>query len=417
MTSLLFAFLIAMAPAPKDAPAPNWLEFRGPDGTGHYTGPKLPSTWSPTTNVVWKTEIAGKGWSSPILVNGLLIQTTAVAKGSDHDLRVIAIDAESGKVKWDKSAFVRTSTEAGKMHAKNSYASPTPVSDGKIVIAHFGHMGTACYDLAGKELWKTDKYSYDPQHGNGNSPILVDDNVIFSCDGNDQQYIVALNKTTGKEVWKTQRNTPARLKFSFATAQLIEHKGKKLIISPASDIVAAYDPKTGKEIWRVKYPVPGWSLIARPVYGNGLLFICTGYVTQHLMAIDPEGSGDITKTNVKWVARKFVPNTPTPLIVGEELYTIADQGTMSCLDAKTGKVHWAERLKGKAFSASPILSDGKIYITSEDGIGSVIAADKTKLDVIQTNDMKEKTFASIVPANGAIYLRTETTLFKFADKK
>jgi outer membrane protein assembly factor BamB len=147
------------------------------------------------------------------------------------------------------------------------------------------------------------------------------------------------------------------------------------------------------------------------------VFICTGYVNQHVMAIDPSGRGDITKTHVKWTLKKHAPNTPTPLAIGNELYIISDQGTMSCLDAKTGTVHWAERLKGKAFSSSPIAADGKIYITSEDGIGSVIAADKTKLDVLHLNDMKEKTFATFVPANGALYLRTESTLFKFVEKK
>jgi outer membrane protein assembly factor BamB len=369
-------------------------------------------------NAEWKTPIDGKGWSSPIVVGDQLILTSAKANDrGGQDLHVHALDKRAGKILWNTKVFSKSSGEVGKMHAKNSYASPTAVSDGKLIIVHFGHMGTACLDPLGKILWQTEKYKYDPQHGNGNSPILVDKNVVFSCDGNDQQFLVALDLATGKEVWKTHRNTNARLKFSFATAQLIEHQGQRQIISPASDFVAAYDPANGKELWRVKYPVAGWSVIPRPVYGEGLVFICTGYVTQHVMAIDPSGTGDVTSTHVKWTSRKFAPNTPTPLLVGTELYTISDQGTMSCYDAKTGKVHWAERLRGKAFSASPIYSDGKIYITSEDGIGQVIAADKTKLEILQINDMKEKTFATLVPDNGALYLRTESALFKFVDKK
>jgi len=420
MAPFVYAAFLALipiaAPAPKAVAEAAWMEFRGPDGIGHYTGPQLPTAWGPDKNVAWKTPIPGKGWSSPILVKGLLILTSAVEKGSDQDLRVIAVDAASGKVKWNESVFVQPPAKTGKMHAKNSLASPTAVSDGELVIVHFGHMGTACYDLGGKQQWATEKYSYDPQHGNGNSPILVGNNVIFSCDGNDKQFLVALDKKTGKEIWKTERNTPGKLKFSFATAQLIEHKGKKLIVSPASDIVAAYDPETGKEVWRVRYPVPGWSVIPRPVYVDGLVVVCTGYVNQHVIAIDPEGTGDISKTNIKWMYKKFAPNTPTPLVVGHDLYTISDQGTMSCLEAKTGEVRWSERLRGRAYSASPILADGKIYVTSEDGIGLVIAADPQKLDVVAENAMKEKTFATFVPAAGALYLRTESTLYKFEQK-
>jgi outer membrane protein assembly factor BamB len=414
------ATLAIAAPIPKADDTADWLEFRGPDGTGHYKGAPLPIAWGPDKNVTWKTPIPGAGWSSPILLRGKLVLTTAVPVGDgekpDYELRALCIDAKSGKIEWNELIFLEKGATTPIPHKKNSHASPTAVSDGERIVVHFGHMGTAALDLTGKILWKNDKYPYEHQHGNGASPILAEGNVVFSCDAKANPFVLALDIKTGKEAWKTDRAMPASLKFSFATSQLIEHKGVKMIVSPASDYCAAYDPKTGKEIWRVKYPKPGWSLICRPVYSNGLVFVATGYVNQHMIAIDPSGTGDLTD-KVAWKTSKFAPNTPTPLAVGDELYMLSDQGTLSCLDAKTGTVHWSERIKGGAFSSSPILADGLIYITSESGVGQVVKANKAKLEVVSESDMKEKTFASFVPSGGALYLRTETALFKFESKK
>ena len=420
MTPLaLSAALLMFGAAPIKPEAAEWLEFRGPNGVGHYEGPAVPTAWGPDKNVAWKLPLPGAGWSSPILVRGKLILTTAVPIGStekpDYELRVVCVDAKTGKLDWNEQVFLEKAS-VSQPHKKNSHASPTPVSDGERLIVHFGHMGTAALDLAGKVLWKNDSYTYEPQHGNGGSPILAEGNVVFSCDGRDKQFVVAIDAKTGKEAWKTDRNMSGLLKFSFATAQLIEHGGKKMIVSAASDWCAGYDPKTGKEIWRVKYPKSGWSLITRPVYAHGLVFISSGYVNQHLLAIKPEGTGDITD-KIVWSTSKFATNTPTPLIIGDELYMLADQGMLSCLDAKTGALHWASRIKGGAYSSSPILVNGKIYITSETGVGLVIQPNKKELEVLAENDMKEKTFATFLPDKGALYLRTESTLFKFEEKK
>jgi len=413
--------MLSADPAPKSPDAAEWLEFRGPNGVGHYDGPTVPTAWGPDKNVAWKAAIPGAGWSSPIVWRNKLILTTAVPSGNsdkpDYELRVVCVDAKSRKIDWNEQIFLEKAT-VSQPHKKNSHASPTAVSDGERIIVHFGHMGTAALDLTGKVLWKNDKYPYEHQHGNGGSPILAEGNVVFSCDGKDKQMVVALDAKTGKEAWKTERKMTASLKFSFATCQLIEHDGQKQIVSAASDWCAAYEPKTGKEIWRVKYPKPGWSLITRPVYSHGLVFISTGYINQHLIAIKPDGTGDITESHIAWQTNKFAPNTPTPLIVGDELYMISDQGMMSCLDAKTGTVHWATRIKGGAFSSSPILANKKIYITSETGFGQVIVPNKKELEVVagSESEMKEKTFATIVPSAGALYLRTETTLYKFTSK-
>jgi outer membrane protein assembly factor BamB len=417
MTVTILALALT-APLSKDAQrSGGWAEFRGPDGTGHYTGPAVPTKWGTDTNVVWKAEVPGLGWSSPVLAGGKLYLTTAVPKGEDHELRLLCLNAATGKAEWDRLVFTERGKTAPPIHKKNSHASPTPVTDGVNVFVHFGHLGTACYDPSGDRIWATQEYTYTPQHGNGGSPILVGDSLVFSADGTDEQFVVALDAKTGSRKWKKDRNSKAKMTFSFATAQLVEHKGARLLVSPASDFVAAYDPTTGDEVWRVNYPKPGWSVVPRPVYGHGLVFVCTGFVNQHVLAIDPAGKGDITATHVKWMYKKYAPNTPTPLLVGDELYTVSDQGTMACLDAKTGKVHWEERLKAGATSASPVLLNGKIYVTGESGIGLVVQPDNTGLKVLSENDLKEKTFATFVPHAGAIYARTQSKLYKFAEQK
>jgi outer membrane protein assembly factor BamB len=418
LTQALLLAVILAAPAPKEAakPAP-WAEFRGLNGEGHYTGPDTPVNWGSDKNVSWKTPISGQGWSSPVLLKNQLFLTSAIQQKDHYDLNVLCVNAADGKIVWEKTAFQSDIKSAERLHKKNSKASPTPVTDGERVYFHFGHLGTCAYDLKGEQVWKTTDYTYDPQHGNGGSPILVDDKLVFSCDGNDKQILVALHTKTGKEAWKTDRGSKAKLKFSFATAQVIEHDKKKQIISPASDFVCGYDPENGKELWRANYPKPGWSVICRPVYSHGLVIISSGYINQHLVAIDPSGNGDVTETHIKWIYKKHAPNTPTPLIVGDELYSVSDSGVMVCLDIKTGKVHWEERLKGDGHSSSPILVNKYIYVTSENGTGLVIEPSKTELKILHENLMKEKTFATILPDDGALYLRTESTLYKFAEKK
>jgi outer membrane protein assembly factor BamB len=409
MTHLLLAAFALAA----DAKTADWKEFRGPDGVGHYIGPAVPDKWGPDTNVAWKTPIPGKGWSSPVLLKGKLYLTTAVPKNADYELRVLCLDAASGKVEWDELVFVEDGKTTPQPHAKNSHASPTPVTDGERVYVHFGHMGTAAYDLTGKRVWATQKHTYKPVHGNGGSPILVDDKLVVCCDGGDQQFLLALNTKDGSQAWKTDRQSKAKMPFSFSTCQLIEHNGKRQIVSPASDFAAGYDAKDGGEIWRANYPQSGWSLICRPVYTAGLVIFSTGYVTQHLIAVDPGGKGDVTSTHIKWQYKKHAPNTPTPIAVGDELYSLSDKGVLVCLDAKTGKVHWEEKVKGTGFSASPVLLNGNIYVTSEDGKGSVVEPSTAELKATDAGDMKEKTFATFVPGDGAIYLRTETKLYKF----
>lgn len=417
MHRLLVALSLTLTPTLLHAD--DWREFRGPGGKGHYTGAPLPTAWGTSTNVTWKTPLPGNGWSSPIVVKGKLFLTTAIPDALEpptkFSLRALCLDVASGKMLWDKELFVEDVKATPQPHKKNSHASSTPISDGEKVFFHFGHMGTACFDLAGTELWKTQELKYDPAHGNGSSPILVDDMLVFTCDGRENPYLAALEQKTGKVRWKTDRKNGTTYQFSFATPVLIEHAGRRMIVSPASHFVMGYDPKTGAELWRVKYPQPGWSLIALPIYAHGLVFVCTGYMNQHLIAFRPDGTGDITN-NIVWNTKRNAANTPTPLIIGDELYMIADAGFMTCLDAKTGKVHWSERLAGKVYSASPIVADGKIYVTSEEGLGQLLEVGKEFKELARF-DMNEKTFATFVPADGALYIRTETQLYRFDAKK
>jgi outer membrane protein assembly factor BamB len=390
--------------------AEDWTEFRGPTGEGHARG-SLPTEWGPDQNVAWKQDIPGEGWSSPVIAANRVYLTCAVADArsatKEISLRVLCLDAKSGRLLWNEEAL-RTDAGKARHHSKNSSASPTPVLDGKQLFVHFGHLGTACLNLDGKVLWRQTDLGYDPVHGNGGSPILVGDLLVFSIDGSDKQCVVALERATGKVKWQTDRKSKAARTFSFSTPLVIEVAGRKQIVSPASDVVTAYDPESGAEIWRVRYD--GYSVIPRPVYGHGLLFLSTGYNSPVLMAIRPDGKGDVTATHIAWTMTKNAPHTPSPLLIGDELYMVSDSGTASCLDAKTGAVHWSERLGG-GFSSSPVEGDGKVFFQNEAGVGFVVKAGTT-YELLAKNDLKERTLASYAAVDGALVIRTARRLYR-----
>jgi outer membrane protein assembly factor BamB len=393
------------------ARADDWPEFRGPTGQGHATG-NLPTEWGPEKNVTWKQEVPGEGWSSPVVSGGRVYLTAAVPAGAGggFSLRALCLGARDGKTVWDTEAL-RESPRSPKPQSKNSHASPTPIVDAKAkrLYVHFGHEGTACLDLDGKVLWRQTELRYTPIHGNGGSPILVDGLLIFSIDGTDKQCVVALDTANGKVKWKTDRKSSAAKTFSFHTPLLIEVAGTKQVISAGSDVAAAFDPKTGAEIWRVRYD--GYSVIPRPVYGHGLLFLVTGYDRSSMIAVRPDGKGDVTDTHVAWRMTKNAPHTPSPLLVGDELYVVSDRnGLASCLDARTGEVHWSERLGGD-FSASPLVADGKIYFQNETGVGYVVKAGK-QFELLAKNDLKERTLASYAAVDGALFIRTAKHLYR-----
>ncbi len=415
MKRLLICVAAAAALVPFTlSQAADWSEYRGPTAQGIVTEGALPTKWSDTKNVVWKQPIPGNGWSSPVTADGRIYLTTAVPvenKKGEMSLQALCLDGATGAIKWTKEVF-HEDASAPQIHSKNSHASPTPLVRGGRIYVHFGHMGTACLDLDGNIEWRNNDLHYAPVHGNGGSPILVDDALIFSCDGTDLRCVAALDRRDGHRLWKTDRTEKPAKGFSLGTPLLITVNGRQEVISQGSGVVGAYDPKTGEEIWRVRYD--GYSVVPRPVYGNGLVYVGTGFDAPKLLAVRPDGKGDVTDTHLVWTVSKNAPNSPSPLLFGDELYMVSDNGIGSCLDAKTGAEIWHERIGGH-YSASPIEADGKIYFLSEEGVGAVIKAGR-KFELIAKNPLNEKALASYGVLDGDLLIRTESNLYRIKAK-
>jgi outer membrane protein assembly factor BamB len=390
--------------------AGDWTEFRGPTGQGLAEVSGLPAEWGPDKNVAWKVSVDGKGWSSPVVLGKKIFLTTAVPKGQGQLLRALCLDAANGMTLWDELIFEQAD---GGCHSKNSHASATPVTDGTHLFVHFGTHGTACLDLNGQIVWKTNEIRYNPVHGNGGSPVLVEGKLIFSCDGGDTAEVVALDQKTGDVAWKTPRPANSGKKFAFSTPLAITVKGKTQVVSAGASTVAAYDPKTGAEIWRVRYP-GGYSVVPRPVFGHGLVYLSTGYDQPSILAVRPDGKGDVTATHVAWKFSRSAPKNPSPILVGDELYLVSDNGVLTCVDAKSGKEHWQQRLGGD-FSASPIFADDKLYFLNEEGEGFVIQPGKTYKELAR-NALEERTLASFAVVDQSLLIRTESHLYRMTAK-
>lgn len=389
-----------------------WRQFRGPTGQGLSAAAGVPIEWDTAKNVAWKTEVPGRGWSSPVIAGGRVYLTSATGSdaGAEPALRALCIDAASGALVWDTEVFRPDPAALGAIHQKNSPASPTPIVAGERLYVHFGHMGTAALDLTGKVLWRQTEIQYPPVHGGGGSPVLAEDALVFSADGAQDPFIVALEAATGVVRWKTPRRTPARRQFSFSTPLGIEVAGAMQIISPASGMVGGYDPRDGRELWRVTYG-EGYSVVPCPAYAHGLLYVSSGFDRPVLHAIRPEqATGDATANHVAWTLAKGAPLTPSPLVLGDELYLVSDAGIATCADAHTGQVHWTERLGG-GFSASPFAAEGRVYFQNEAGVGFVVRAGKT-FELLTRNDLAERTLASPAAVDGAIFIRSEKHLWK-----
>ncbi len=403
---LVVSFLIA-----SPLFAADWFQFRGPEGDGHADASKLPTEWSKAKNVTWRKELPGNGWSSPVVANGKIYITTAVPGDStgDYSLRVVCLAAISGEILWNKEIFQEDGKTAPGIHTKNSHASPTALVDGGQVFVHFGHMGTACLNAHdGSLVWANQTLKYTPIHGNGGSPVLAGNRLIFTIDGVEKQVVVGLDRKTGDVVWQTPRNSGAKKTFSFCTPLVITVAGQEQVIAPGSDVVMSLDPKTGTEIWRVRYS--GYSVVPKPVYGNGLVYLSTGYDSPVLYAIRPDGKGDVTDTHVAWTAKKGAPQNPCPLVIGDAVYIISDGGILTCLDAKTGKERWNERIGG-GYSASPLYANGLIYLLAEDGTGTVVKPGSS-FEAVAKNRMNERALASYGVDGDALLLRTEKALYR-----
>ena len=400
----------------------DWPEFRGPLQNGMVVNPELPIAWSAEPgqekNIVWFAPVRGLGWSSPVIVGDRIFLTSACdddSAGNNSDnsksLALICIDGKSGKTQFEKTIFEQDA-KAPSIHNKNSHASPTPVVQGNRLFLHFGHQGTACTDLDGAVIWKNRDHVYAPVHGNGGSPILAGELVVFTCDGADASYTVALDQKTGREVWRTPRGIQCERPFSFATPQLIEVNGESQIISPGSDIVQSLDPDTGNVLWSVRYD--GFSLIPRPLFHQGLVYLSTGYMAPKLLAIDPTGTGDVTDSHVRWTLSGGIPNTPSFAPVGDQLVMVSDGGIATGVRATDGKKLWQKRIGGN-YSASPTINGNLVFLQSESGEAIVLRIDEQP-EELSRNQLPGRAFASYATIDNDWVIRTEGGLYRIGSR-
>jgi outer membrane protein assembly factor BamB len=408
LAALALSFAVIGVPAASAQEADSgWPEFRGPNGQGHSPERGLPLQWSEGKNIAWKTRVTGLGWSTPVISRGRVWLTTAI-EDRGVSLRVLAFDAATGREVVNVEAFNIPASRRD-INPKNSWASPTPVIDGDRIYVHFGADGTAALNTAGEIIWKS-RFDYQSQHGAGGSPIVYRDLLIFSCDGSDVAFVVALDKHSGKVKWKTSRGFPADQ--AYTTPLVIHAANRDQLISVGAFRARAYDPLTGKEIWRVRYD-EGFSNVPRPVFAHGLVYIATGFQQPSLLAVRPDGTGDVTKTHIAWVLRRGAPLTPSPLVVGDELYVVNDGGIATCVDARSGALIWQQRLGG-TYSASPVFADGRIYFLAEQGVTTVIAPGKV-FNKLAANTLDGGLLASMAISGGSLFLRTDSHLYKVAE--
>ena len=403
--------------------AGQWPQFRGPDGNGHAPG-NPPIVWSEEQNVRWKTPIHGKGWSSPVILEDQVWVTTATEDG--RELSALALDLATGKVLHDLKLFTVEKPQFA--HAFNSYASPTPVMEPGRIYVTFGSPGTAAIDTrTGKVLWERRDLECDHFRGAGSSPIIFRNLLIMHFDGADVQYIVALDKATGKTVWQTPRSVDYKdlgpdgkpkadgdFRKAFATPQIIEVDGQPLLVSLGGRATYGYEPLTGKELWRIEEH-GSHSASTRPVFGHGLLFYPTGFDSPKLVAVRPDGRGEVTATHVVWRLTRSVPNKPSILLVGDLIYMITDAGLATAAEAKTGEIVWQSRVGG-TFSASPIHAAGRIYMFDEDGKTTVIEAGR-EYKVLAQNQLDNGFMASPAAAGDALVVRTRKDVYRIEAAK
>ncbi len=429
---IFFAALNALA---YNASAGNWPQWRGPDGSGISNEKNLPSEWSPTKNIKWKASIEGRAHSSPIVWGKQVFLTTAVegpvvpgakavkhvldgdkefvhpdSVGADrkHTFKVISLDRDTGKILWQATAWEGTPYD--NRHRKSSYAASTPATDGNLVYAFFGTEGLYAYDFKGKLAWKAQLGNLaNLGMGTGTSPILFNNLVIVQCDEDNgtASFIVAVDKKTGKEAWRT----PRKVQVSWSTPLLVRTSTRAELIASGTEAVISYDPATGKELWRHKGVES--NAIPSPVANNEMVYLVAGFPAKIAMAIRLGQNGDLTGTpNVPWTYAKGTAYVPSPILYGDYLYLTTDRGILTCIDARTGEVKYeGGRIPIPAtFTASPVAFEGKILMTSEDG-DTFIVKSGPKHEILGTNSIGEPVYASPAIADGKIYIRGEKNLY------
>ena len=408
MIRLINLLLLILLVSPLAA-SENWPGWRGPRGDGSVAdAPDLAVKFDPATDAEWKTAIPGIGHASPVIWEDRIFLVTA----EEGKRSLLSLDRVSGKILWSEVVLEAPMEE---IHRLNSHASSTPVTDGKTVYVSFldeTEMFVAAYDFAGKKLWETRPGGFSSKHGYCSCPVLWNGKVIVNGDHDGDAYLVALDQKTGATIWKTDRPNKTR---SYCTPLLREIDGKMQMILSGSLSVASYDPDTGKQIWVIDGPTE--QFVASLVYHEGekLIFLTCGFPQKHMLAIRPDGSGNVTKTHVAWRDIEGAAYVPSPVVGGDHFVLVADNGVASCFVAKTGERYWRERLPG-GHSASLLSANGLVYFVSDEGIVSVVKPGKT-FDVIAQSPLGEKVSASPAVYDNHLFLRGEKHLYCIAPKK
>ncbi len=435
---LLFGGIIVCGLLPNGAAA-QWERFRGPGGQGNADRCTLPSEFSMEQHALWRTELPGKGWSSPVVAGEQVWVTTAIAQEATAEevaarlareknkdlkevagtilLRAICIDWKTGRILHDVA--LGEFGDPDPINPLNSFASPTPVIDNGRVFCHFGNYGTWCLDAStGKVIWKT-QVVVDHSVGPGSSPIVYGPNLILVCDGIDAQFVVSLNASDGQQRWKTKR-PPVRaenveMHKAYTTPIVIEVEGKTQIVTPTAQWICAYDPSDGKEIWRAEHG-DGFSTSPSAIYWKGLVVFSTGYMRPELVAVKPTGQGDVTQTHIAWRSKRGAPNKPSPIGVGDYLYAVSDTGIVTQWDVN-GNERWQERLGGN-FSASPIESEGRLFVMSHESMVTVFEAGGGYRELGRSELAGEgRLMASPAIVDGDLLIRSEKSLMRLSSKK
>ena len=423
---LFFLTLLLLAAGAPGVRA-DWPEFRGPWGNGYASPPgdtKLvgfPLHWSETNNVKWKTEIPYRGWSTPVVMGGQVWLTTATIEG--HDFFAIGVDADTGHILFNEKVFHCDNPEPlGNGASMNCYATPSPVIEPGWLYVHFGKFGTACLDTStGKVLWQRDDLRCRHYRGPSSSAIVFENLLILTFDGVDVEYLIALDKQTGKTVWKTNRsvawndeNVPGQmardgdLRKAHSTPLVVTDAGQPLLLSAGAKAAYGYDPRTGRELWRVEHP--DYSVAPRPLFDNGLAFFVTGNTLREMWAVKTGGQGVVTDSGVAWKFKTHVGIYASPLLVDGLIYTAADENYVTCIEAATGKLVWTESIGGK-YAGSPIYADGRLYFFSQQGKTTVLKPGRS-FEVLATNSLDGGFMASPAASGKAFFLRTRTHLYR-----
>jgi outer membrane protein assembly factor BamB len=393
--------------------AENWPGFRGPTGQGISREKHVPLTWSLNENVAWRVAVPGLGWSSPVVWEDRVFVTAAAPDGTSCHL--ICLDADRGKTMWDQEVFRQESPR--KMN-ENSPATPTPVTDGKLVYAAFNGGRIVAVDFNGNVTWSWRDSQFVSKHGLAASPILYRDLLIMPFDGNgpadvdnigyltawEGAFIVALDSSTGQEKWRAKRGLSRQ---AHVTPTVMDVEGRAQLISGAGDVVQGFDPDSGERIWSVRSL--GEGVVPSIVSGQGLIFVSSGYGAPTIRAIRPDGQGEVTATHVAWESRDNVPLIPSFVYADGLLFCVKETGVATCLDAPTGKILWQQRLAGR-YGASPVLADGRLYCLAEDGSTTVLAAGR-EFRQLARNTLEGPCQASPAVSRGRIFIRSQGALF------